>query len=231
MYSRRPSRRAYRRIRVELSTCRAPLLDSDIPLMLIRELAQLVHDGPHFGDISLEEMLAFMRLVQLVKPAIELSQRDRLQPPPRLPERVHSFLAAALRKSYTEVAWYWCAFRRIAWNGHPASATREDIAAFHEHGLSRGLGMYPRQLLYHLYHPYDDVPGYRDLYPPTRVCLHPSCKNFRQSSDTLTLTEPISYRATLFTLREGALPIHTTSLYCHCEYCTMFRSLNALLTA
>ncbi|KAL1937523.1 hypothetical protein VTO73DRAFT_13109 [Trametes versicolor] len=31
----------------------------------------------------------------------------------------------------------------------------------------------------------------------------------------MTLTEPITYRATLFTLREGALPVFTTSLYCH----------------
>jgi hypothetical protein len=29
------------------------------------------------------------------------------------------------------------------------------------------------------------------------------------------LTEPVSHKATLFTLRDGAIPIFTTSYYCH----------------
>jgi len=32
------------------------------------------------------------------------------------------------------------------------------------------------------------------------------------------LTEPLSHKATLFTMHNGALPIHTTSLYCHGVY-------------
>ncbi len=34
--------------------------------------------------------------------------------------------------------------------------------------------------------------GYRDLYPPTRICLNPGCVNHCSTDDVLTLTEPVS---------------------------------------
>ncbi|KAI0350653.1 hypothetical protein OH77DRAFT_1572366 [Trametes cingulata] len=156
--------------------------------MFIRDLAQLVHETSLFGDISTDDFLRFIRLCKLVRPAVELTLRDNRQPPPRLPEHVHEFLAASLCKSYTEIAWYWCAFRHAAWTSSSMAPTREDIESFRAHGLSRGIGA---------------------------VCLERTCVNHRPSDEIMTLTEPLSYRATLFTLREGALPVYTTSLYCH----------------
>ena len=46
--------------------------------------------------------------------------------------------------------------------------------------------------------------AYRHLYPPVRQCT--VCHG--------TLKEPVKHKATLFTLREGALPVYVTSLFC-----------------
>jgi len=48
-----------------------------------------------------------------------------------------------------------------------------------------------------------------DLRPPTTICLDPMCR--RQDSR---LTEPINYKAVLFTRDHGPIPISCTSLYC-----------------
>ncbi|EIW56144.1 uncharacterized protein TRAVEDRAFT_129214 [Trametes versicolor FP-101664 SS1] len=120
-------------------------------------------------------MLSFIRLGKLVKPNIEIYQRDRTRPAVQLPTHIQEFLAASLRKSLTEISWYWYAFMDAIWSEGEVQATEEEVAIFHAHGLSRTI----------------------------------------VEKDIMTLTEPITYRATLFTLREGALPIFTTSLYCH----------------
>lgn len=56
--------------------------------------------------------------------------------------------------------------------------------------------------------------AYRHLYPPVFTCQEPTCRHFHNSAVKITLTEPCTYKATLFTLRDGALPVYTTSLYC-----------------
>lgn len=73
--------------------------------------------------------------------------------------------------------------------------------------------------------------AYRHLYPPTRVCRDDQCINYRRD-DSLkirTLTDPVTHKATLFTLNEGPLPVYTTSFYCkgtslhiHEDICTKF---------
>ncbi|KAJ6479387.1 hypothetical protein DFH09DRAFT_951397, partial [Mycena vulgaris] len=55
---------------------------------------------------------------------------------------------------------------------------------------------------------------YRHLYPPVRSCQHRDCQNMHADRNILTLTDPLTHNATLFTLKHGALPIYTTSLYC-----------------
>ncbi|KAH6901186.1 hypothetical protein BKA70DRAFT_1114809, partial [Coprinopsis sp. MPI-PUGE-AT-0042] len=52
------------------------------------------------------------------------------------------------------------------------------------------------------------------LYPPVRSCMTDGCSGACSDPNILTLTEPRSHPATLFTLNHGALPIYTTSLYC-----------------
>ena len=52
------------------------------------------------------------------------------------------------------------------------------------------------------------------LYPPTRVCQTFGCTRYRAEQNICTLTEPVSYKATLFTLRSGGLPVFAVSYYC-----------------
>lgn len=56
--------------------------------------------------------------------------------------------------------------------------------------------------------------AYHHMYPPNRVCTTPDCPRFHSSNTVKMLTEPVTHKATLFTLREGSLPIYTTSFYC-----------------
>jgi hypothetical protein len=56
--------------------------------------------------------------------------------------------------------------------------------------------------------------AYHDLYPPTRVCQSPECVNYRDGNEVATLTDVTTFRASLFTLRDGSLPVHSVSTYC-----------------
>lgn len=91
-------------------------------------------------DILITDMLSFIRLGKLVKPNIEIYQRDRTRPAVQLPEHIREFLGASLRKSLTEVSWYWYAFMDAIWSEGEVQATEEEVAIFHEHGLSRMIG-------------------------------------------------------------------------------------------
>lgn len=52
--------------------------------------------------------------------------------------------------------------------------------------------------------------------------------NYRSDETILTLAEPVSHKATLFTLSEGAIPIYTTSLYCR-GMCLSFNSVKTII--
>ena len=53
------------------------------------------------------------------------------------------------------------------------------------------------------------------LYPPTRVCLSFGCTSYRAENNICTLSEPVLYKATLFTLRQGSFPVFAISYCCH----------------
>ncbi|KAF8175031.1 hypothetical protein K438DRAFT_1608874 [Mycena galopus ATCC 62051] len=52
------------------------------------------------------------------------------------------------------------------------------------------------------------------FYPPVRVCTKPDCANHRDTSDIMTLTDPLTHKATLYTVKNGALPVYSSSFYC-----------------
>lgn len=61
---------------------------------------------------------------------------------------------------------------------------------------------------------HDTILAYHHIYPPVRVCQDLHCKNYRADDLLLTLSDPVTHKASLFTLRYGALPVYSTSLYC-----------------
>lgn len=108
--------------------------------MLLRDLAALVNKHPHLGNISFDELCTFVRLSKLTRGHIEKAQQDKSNPPVFLPKHLHEFLGAALSRSFTEIAWYWYAFKEAVWTGTVCTASREDIDIFREHGLPRAIG-------------------------------------------------------------------------------------------
>ena len=61
-------------------------------------------------------------------------------------------------------------------------------------------------------------PASHDLYPSTRMCLLFGCKNYCDNNEVSTLMKPLTHPASLFTLSNGVLPIHSTSLYCESKF-------------
>lgn len=56
--------------------------------------------------------------------------------------------------------------------------------------------------------------AYQHIFPPVRICQNLHCKNSQTNAQDLTLVELVTHKATLFTLRDGALPVYATSMYC-----------------
>ena len=65
------------------------------------------------------------------------------------------------------------------------------------------------------------------LYTPTHVCQMSGCTRYRAEQNICMLTEPVSYKATLFTLWSGVLPVFAVSYYCRGEF--QMVSCNVLL--
>ncbi|KDQ09975.1 hypothetical protein BOTBODRAFT_164259 [Botryobasidium botryosum FD-172 SS1] len=57
--------------------------------------------------------------------------------------------------------------------------------------------------------------GYRQLYPPMRACINDDCPRlFLGNRTRALLSHPKKYKATLYTLDSGAIPVFSTSLRC-----------------
>jgi hypothetical protein len=60
------------------------------------------------------------------------------------------------------------------------------------------------------------------MFPPTRVCLDPECRQSLHSDSSLSrdreLGEAKDHRITVFTLELGAMPGYSTSLYCRSKF-------------
>ncbi|KAJ7463097.1 hypothetical protein B0H11DRAFT_1923035 [Mycena galericulata] len=81
------------------------------------------------------------------------------------------------------------------------SASDEEITIYNDAALARGTCV-------------NFAKAFRHIYPPLRVCMNTKCPNHRESDDIMTLTDPPTYKATLFTARNGALSVYASSLYC-----------------
>ncbi|KAG2743488.1 hypothetical protein P692DRAFT_201886487 [Suillus brevipes Sb2] len=153
-------------------------------------------------DLTFPDLMAFVRLACMAKPFIRQCMTDIRHPPIHPPEVVVSLLAGALGQDPPTILACWVAFRQIIWTHGAVLPTDQEIEAFNRHGLVHSI-------------------GYHDLYPPTRVCQRPECVNYRDDDEVATLTDVNTFRASLFTLRDGSLPVHSVSTYCrqcHARY-------------
>ncbi|KAL4256186.1 hypothetical protein AB1N83_012856 [Pleurotus pulmonarius] len=90
----------------------------------------------------------------------------------------------------------WDSLKYIIWSTPNVVPSEDEIKRFNECALPFGI-------------------SYWHIFPPTRTCINPACAHHSSRHAARPLKEPMTYKATLFTLRDGSLPIYTTSLYCH----------------
>ncbi|PPQ67448.1 hypothetical protein CVT26_007242 [Gymnopilus dilepis] len=154
-------------------------------------LGDILAKTPSLASLDVDLVTRFIRFAILVRPTLQASVKDTSCPPDALPRRVLLTLSRALKASIPTVEDCWQALKRNVWTSSNIVASVEEIHLLNECGR-------PFEI------------GYRHLYPPTRTCRKAGCRNQRDSDEVKTLSEPVTHKATLFTLREGALPVYST---------------------
>ncbi|KAJ7085416.1 hypothetical protein B0H15DRAFT_910362 [Mycena belliarum] len=164
--------------------------------MSLRDVSAALHRFPTLEPLNFHGLTQFLRMGCLARQTIAFQQVNNRRPPPVLPPAVLSTLATSLGVANTSlVQTCWAAFKELIWD-HPEVSPRDDeIVVYNEAALANGT-------------------SFRHIFPPVRVCSDRSCSNHRDTDEIMTLTDPLSHKATLFTVKSGALPVYTSSLYC-----------------
>ncbi|PPQ87552.1 hypothetical protein CVT26_010631, partial [Gymnopilus dilepis] len=141
-------------------------------------------------------------------------QKDVSLPPKHPPPSSLRLFASLFQVTPATISSLWNLLRFEVWSSPKAStaASEAEVKAYNKVALDLGTC----EFLSHSFRSLFDIlrPSLLTSYPPTRVCMSKDCTAHRASDTTRTLTDPRTHKARLFTLREGALPIYTTSLYC-----------------
>ncbi|KAG8850470.1 hypothetical protein FRB91_009052 [Serendipita sp. 411] len=155
------------------------------------------------AQLDAREGLILTELLWQLHPYLELFRPDISAtgaPPYQLPPNVLAFLCGSLSKPTrtilsSAVNEYWKVKSREIWGIYdPSRNASHLLRLFLDHG------------------PVNQI-GFISIHPPTRVCRDPACRDGRLSA-AVKLSQPETYRATLFTREYGALPVFATSLYC-----------------
>ncbi|KAJ7761416.1 hypothetical protein B0H16DRAFT_1719581 [Mycena metata] len=161
--------------------------------MSLHQITAVIQNCPELGLVSFHGLNLF--IASLARETIEVSQRNKLVCPTEIPPHILRTLATVLGEKDTRLTEIcWTAFRELVWTQPIISPTVDEILAYNDTALIHQT-------------------SFRHLYPPTRSCKTPDCVNHRDDENILTLVEPLTHTATLFTLEHGALPVYTTSLY------------------
>ncbi|KAJ7627805.1 hypothetical protein DFH06DRAFT_1272919 [Mycena polygramma] len=164
--------------------------------MSLQQISDALRSHPELALLDFHGLNLFIRYASLARETIEFAQVDREKCPESLPITVLRVLATALGETDTRlIESCWTAFRGLVWSQPCISPTDDEILAYNDAALRHET-------------------SFRHLYPPVRSCQHSGCRNHHEDGNILTLTDPLTYSSTLFTLRHGAIPIFTTSLYC-----------------
>lgn len=169
--------------------------------------------------LTLEKLIKFIAFCQTSRPTLEFRLNDSSSPPKYLPIDLAQVIAGAISESPDAIQQAWGQFNYEIWSMSgrvPLSVM--DIHIYDEYALPLGTGTKLSMHWVYLIKLTDSISAYRHIYPPTRVCNTVGCTGHRHSNNIKTLGELVTYKATLFTLREGSLPIYATSLYCRGKY-------------
>ncbi|KZV93219.1 hypothetical protein EXIGLDRAFT_768232 [Exidia glandulosa HHB12029] len=149
--------------------------------------------------LSVAQVEMFIALARHLKPRIALQVSTPDAPPPTLPRAIHDFLSSATGADDLSIKLCWEALKVHIWELDACEANPALYRGiFEEHAYPLGI-------------------GFRDLMPPTRVCLEPAC----QLIDPLThgvsgrlLQKEYIHPGVLFSHDLGPLPVWTSSWWC-----------------
>ncbi|KAF4614627.1 hypothetical protein D9613_003186 [Agrocybe pediades] len=164
--------------------------------MQLQHLLAPVAEHPSLRALELETILCFIQYALLARPTIRFYSVDARTPPALPSLAVQLVLAQCTGVSVETTKALWDVFKDLVWAAKEDNIPSTDaVYTFNKYALPLGISYY-------------------HLYPPVRACQNVSCGNYRATDDIRTLGEPATYKASLFTLRSGALPVYSTSLYC-----------------
>jgi hypothetical protein len=179
--------------------------------MSLQQVLSVLEQHPALPTVRFDGLTLFLRMACLAWPLIESQETDKRHPPAYLHPGLLELLGGSLSVPDLDIVQLcWAAFKDIIWN-HPAiEPTENEILQYNK--VPRYLHVLAMLCVLLINFP---CPAFQHFFPPVRVCQVSGFINHRDSDDTMTLTEPMTHKATLYTLRNGALPVYyTTSLYC-----------------
>ncbi|KAF8196942.1 hypothetical protein BJ912DRAFT_846451 [Pholiota molesta] len=135
-------------------------------------------------SFSLLQCLQFLHVAGLMKPFIQAGEEDITHPPNNLNDSTVQVLSHIMRHNFNTTRALWEQLKADIWKMHPCEL---QVTQEDKVLLNRHGAEFQ---------------------------TYPQCVNHRQSPNFKTLGAPSTYAATLFTLREGALPVFTTSWKC-----------------
>lgn len=164
--------------------------------------------------VSLQQVLRYASYVASIRDEIIMVLPTNVDPantPIELAPVFYHFLADACSLEYDEAKVLWKALGRHIWPYCDAILKCPDLSIFKQHGHLRGFSMFFFATLKFFGAKLCFPSAGKSLYPPTNVCTNANCTRFMGG---LTLGKVEQRNAVLFTLGQGAIPIHSVHKYC-----------------
>ncbi|KAG9052736.1 hypothetical protein FS842_009330 [Serendipita sp. 407] len=155
----------------------------------------LTKDYKTLKDISFKQIILFADICSHLRPLLQ--RKGQLVnpdvPPLRLYSKVHHFLVDALSEhgsavDFAMVDRLWTSLSRLVWKLGHKPASKSLLSVFLEHGIKHDI-------------------GFVTIMPPVDRCMHPDCHETPLRGD-------LTYKATLFTLEYGPIPVYPFSQSC-----------------
>lgn len=196
------------------------------------DITSLVNASRLLPVLRLEEIIKFIRISNLARGTLECGMKDRRQPPDLLPFNILLVLSRVMKLDLATTRTCWSLFKDEIWKqsqDQHEPGLPKDVAEYNEHALLNHTCklciLVPNTAIL------KPTSAYRHLFPPTRVCQTAGCikGGSPENSGVKTLTNPLTYKASLYTMKEGVLPIYTTSLYCRSKSMSFHPRLSLIL--
>ena len=101
------------------------------------QLHALFQQSKHLPPLSLNALISFIRIAQVLRPSIEIELLKASLPPEKLSHRICSILAGVLRHDPATINQYWAILKDHIWSLHEVpQLSEEEILCFNNHALA-----------------------------------------------------------------------------------------------